>query len=686
MKNFKNIIATIALIGGSFCSYGQDMYVGSGSNLFLGSDAVISVSSNFTTEENISGLTNGYVVLIGNSNTNLNMKDKSIHGLGIQKNTANTVTLIDSFSVNNLYLTSGKLLLGNYTGKVNVNMNNNAMGIINTQGTGSLKFNYTSTNTDTLYLDQSIPGATNLLKDLYVRGNANIVLKNYVNIKRLAYIGNGATLTSDTINPYIRMIAIDSLNYGQLQFESGAMLNGKGASEMLNNHQATYIHIGTPYTGSTYSQLTDDVTIFFNGSGGKANQWNLFTYNEALSSKTPGIGMNSFWNTVANESDAFTRGRGHALYTWAVGTNGISLPTAYPNNIDVSGNFTTANFIQSATYTTTLGTNADSTGWHIVSNPYYCNIKVPTLPTGIQGQTFNRYQSEGNGTYKYVGYNTNTNTAINGGSQYVAPLQAMYYQATSSGATVTFDPSWQESTPSNNYNQWKTAPVTDQIRLTVQSNSNKNTDEAIIGFMGNAQDGFANEDARKVNNGYTYPNIYTYAADNRLSFNYLNIVKDETTIPVGFSAYYSGSYSIKATNEEQDQVNTIILEDKTKGTFTNLSFGGNYTFDHDAKNTADRFVLHLNKANSTNGIQDITSNSFYVYSADNNITINFENSNNENVTINIYDILGREMVGNYQGKINNNKLSFSTNGWASAYYFVNVKTNNETKTIKVLVK
>jgi Predicted solute binding protein len=140
--------------------------------------------------------------------------------------------------------------------------------------------------------------------------------------------------------------------------------------------------------------------------------------------------------------------------------------------------------------------------------------------------------------------------------------------------------------------------VVKSVRLQVAAGSY--VDELYVGFFSSASDGYDIYDSEKMDNGPTYPEIWTYADGVKLVINGLSPYTGNKQIKVGFQAGQAGSFSIKATQILNfDQGTTVILTDNKTGISQDLALNPVYNFTSVAE-TSDRFTLTINTKTATN--------------------------------------------------------------------------------------
>lgn len=698
------LLGVFAAITGGLSA--QSLYVGTASgSLYLGNGASMVAQGNVTAESNIGGTGTGRLIIHGGTNQVLDFNNKSVYGLGINKTGSAKAVLTDSVSVGTLELISGKLLLySNSTNGYTLNITSDiknataASRVLVGSRNSSIRMSAGSTTYDTLLLSTDTLNHSNYLKNFFVE--SYVRMADTINIARLAYVKGTNAL--DAGNPgsaqeaYLKLPVSSSTSYGQLQFESGATLTGKANMNQIVSVDNTWIHWGSPFATSantTYANsIADDVTLRL----APLNRANIFYYDESY--KTGG----SFWHVIGSTADQIPRGRGHAMYSWPSNNNDGLLPTTPTYVLDITGTITGSAF--SGTYTANQGTgmqNSDSTAWQIIANPYYCNIDLSAIDasdiSAIQGNTIYFYQTITD-TANYhnppKNYNFVLNSSTNGASPYVRPFQALYFRladTTQSSVNITI-PAKVQGSGNTASPMWKTREYTDLINITVsKANTPEMNDAAAVYFSETADNNFDKQDALKYIGDYDLE-VYTkpgYTSTSRLTYNALKSIDNSmVSVPLGVKAKTDGNYVFDITFTEQEKAEYVVLEDKVLKTFTDVTLGGSYNFNYLKAEGEDRFVLHFKKANSTSSIDDELkqNNPFTVSANENGIQVHFPAQRNDEVSIQVFNLLGQQMTEEITGNAANGNINIQNAGWASGYYLVKVKTSTENKTEKVFIR
>lgn len=139
--------------------------------------------------------------------------------------------------------------------------------------------------------------------------------------------------------------------------------------------------------------------------------------------------------------------------------------------------------------------------------------------------------------------------------------------------------------------------VVKSVRLQVTSGSY--VDELYVGFFAGASDGYDAYDSEKMDNGPSYPEIWTYADGVHIVINGFAPYTGYKQVTVGFQAGQTGSFSIKAKEFMNfDPGTTAILTDNKTGISQDLAVNPVYNFTSNTE-TSDRFTLTISTQAST---------------------------------------------------------------------------------------
>jgi hypothetical protein len=149
-------------------------------------------------------------------------------------------------------------------------------------------------------------------------------------------------------------------------------------------------------------------------------------------------------------------------------------------------------------------------------------------------------------------------------------------------------------------------------------------------------------------------------------------------VPVGLDANLAGNYTFKAGRMDNLEAVTVQLEDRSNGTFTTLSNGGEYSINvANAGTLNNRFYLHLK---STVGINDPSkAETSSIYSYGNQLYI----QNPGKALLEVFAITGQKLV---TSQINSTGLYQTTLNQPTGYYIVRLTSNGSTQVSKIFIQ
>jgi hypothetical protein len=646
--------------------------------------------NNFISSSNVQGV--GPVIFNGSAAQNINMKNLSISGITMDN--TNNVTMLDSMTVANTTLfTQGNLKLGSFRitqgGKVE---GQGSTGRFTANGNSIMVFNSFGGN-DSFFLDQTTPNSTNRLKDLTInRSGATLVCGDTAQIRGVVYHLAG-TISGNKSR--LKLKALSPTQYGQVSGAGLGTISDTMYMEMQvgGNVQSPldqWRHFTSPLGGATLSnELNDDITLKYTPVA-EANVWN-FDQTRSINS----------WRPI--QADEVMHNNTYAIYLWPSSYTGY-LPGTSSFVIDINGTYPgTGNFSR------TLGRNNpngyagqgfdDTVGWHMIPNPYPSGISCKEQANLEGGSAYYIWDISGiwddssncNGCKKrgvYSMYRADNGLAANGGRSVIPPFHVFYVRAAVNNTAFSVNNSWRTTDSMYNNIGRKTSDF-DMLHITAKSPENVK-DEAYLWFdQYRAENKFDQQDAYKLMNDPYAPNIYTLTEDGkRCVFNVFKEISDDFySVEMPFESKLSGKFEITFGFENPNQVQTIELEDRKTGKRTDILINKTYSFDHEAGNNKDRFVLHFRKAGATTNIEDYISDNrpIEVTTDASSIFVRFPIVKEGGAIIDVYDMLGRKVMATRNVKTDNEVYIISGAGLSAGYYTVKVQAGKEVKTAPVFI-
>jgi hypothetical protein len=312
-----------------------------------------------------------------------------------------------------------------------------------------------------------------------------------------------------------------------------------------------------------------------------------------------------------------------------------------------------------------------SSGYNLVGNPYpsYLNWN-DAVKTNVSTSIW--YRSKNTGLYLFQTYNSEGAVGTNGGTALIPPLQSFWVRVSSGTGSVAFANSMRSHQDQSQGSIRLKAPAQDLQQLVrLQVSNALNSDEAIVYFNDNAQDGFDTFDSPKMSNGNAaIPEIYTLAGTDHLAINGQKSLVAGKVIPLGFSTGQQNEFTIKATEVKNIDTDTkLILIDNLLDAEMDITDGADYNFSSDAVNTDSRFSIQFRSPSVTTAIEN---------NANDNWTMNvYKNANNQIVVTSNLHHNGLITITNAAGqKLISTSLTGTTTivdkSFGAGVYFVTV--------------
>lgn len=538
----------------------------------------------------------------------------------------------------------------------------------------------------TFYIKDDYNGSTN--EDFYFGDDGNKML--FSNSGNLTLTDpNNDLVFGDISNPLEPGSTSSYMNLN-LTVDDDITVEGMidiGGNLTINSSKNLYLNLNG---ANQYSQLKLGGTITNNGSVVHEQNISSTGHHGISSPMTAGFATTTGNSSALYEYDAVNNG----VYVGSYVSNGTastgSIGRGFFAPVGNAGDFLTAAGEFSVTgtpntshdwtlsYVTNNQAGSSDNGWNLIGNPYSAtlNWSSVTLGNNVNGAIYVWDPSNS----QYMSW-TSVGGGVNGGSQYIPPMQAFWVQTTSGGTGTDYDIS---TTMSSNTvtSQSPTFQKTqnDILKLSIINLSdNTKNDETIIAHSAGSIDGFDGKlDAWKLDNYGGNPNIYSFYAGDRLAINAVDLSIPKV-IPMGIDAPQSRDvYQLTLEQIVTGDDYEVILEDKHLNTFTDITQSA-YSFQYGGwPNSGPRFNLHISGTNNI-GVDEEELMGSYVYQHDNEVFIN----TNENIhsKYEIWTIDGRLVQeGVISGSIT--KCAKPQSG----LYLIKLLGNDATKAIKTFLK
>lgn len=687
------LVVLVLLTGSVFAQY--DVEVKGSTAVFINSGTTVAFKgNNWVSASDIQGA--GPVIFNASSAQNVNMKNMSISGITV--NNSNNVTMLDSMTVANTTLFSnGNLLLGNFRidqkGKVE---GQGSTGRFTANGNSILVFSGTG-GTDTFFMDQTTPNTTNRIKDITVdRTGETVVCGDTAQVRGVVYHTAG---TIEANSSRLKLVALAPSEYGQVSGTGSGTISGTMYMEMavgssVQSPLEQWRHFTSPLKDATLSgELNDDITLLYTPIS-NANVW---TFDQSRS-------VNS-WRPV--QADETMHNNDYAIYLWPL-SYGLN-PTTTSFMVDINGTYPgTGDFNRTLARTNPNGYTGqaedDTVGWHMVPNPYPSNISFPYNANLEGGSSYYVWDitgiwddSSGCGGCKKRGvysiYRADNGLTSNGGRSVLPPFHVFYVRAATNNVSLPLGNSWRTTDSMYNFIGRKSGDIYDKLHIRVKSPEDV-SDEMYLWFDENrAKNEYDILDTYKKLNDPFAPNIYTLTEDGKMAaFNVLKEIpdgKDFYSVEMPFECKLPGKFEMNLDFENPYQVDDIILEDRKTGAKHDVLRDGKYTFNNDtaAKDgMKDRFVLHFKRKASLSTLEDYLNEAspIKISTDTKDIFVRFPSAQ-KGALINVYDMLGRQVMKTHVVDNEDNTYIISGNGLSAGYYTVKVQGTNGTASAPVFL-
>jgi hypothetical protein len=438
------------------------------------------------------------------------------------------------------------------------------------------------------------------------------------------------------------------------------------------------------------------------GTGNTASGTGVYNVQQALTGGGGSTPNSRFWYMGSPlsgaSSTAFDAAGDNKLWTYAEATQSYSEITA--NGVAMSpiqghvarlGASSTINFtggaLNSGDYTNNSLTNTgtgSTRGYTLISNPYPSFLDWDLIAAGATGIATSLWYrtNDGSGmvydTYNATGGVSTLNSGVSTNPRYIPPMQAFWVYNPTDGTTGSL-------TISNNMRSHQTngglKDATDFpafVRLNLENDGA--IDQTVLYFDNNAAAGYDNFDSDKM----LVPNtaqVYTFVGNKKLAINGMKSVKANKQVPLTVEFPTAKAYSFNATEVAMFD-GIVLLEDRLKKVFQDLTMNPVYDFVADAGTTSDRFVVHFQPNGGVAGIESADDNGIAIVSnATGLVTITLSEELPAMGTIQIIDINGKVIATQ---AINEQTTTMNINA-ATGVYHVLVDSSAKVARKKIVI-
>lgn len=465
-------------------------------------------------------------------------------------------------------------------------------------------------------------------------------------------VGTSAVLRT---NDLLTLGASAASKYGQLMgggSYTGTVIGNVTASYYIGGSTAGWRSICSPLSGATLAQINDDIPLNFGTPN--ANYTNVFRFNEG--------GSSPHWTAATSLTQTMDSG------AYAVYIRSASLPIT----LDITGTY-----YGNTDYTehglTLTGSVNDTSGWHLIRNPWPSGYYWDGSVSNIQGNAVYVYDASG-GTY------TSFDNIFDG---ILPPFTAFTVKVSSNNVDVTLANTSRNPAVATNYFD-KTGLFDNLVSLTVKNKKTDVTDVVRFYTEDDAKNDFDVLDGVKKMNDAAAPSIYFTNNGTKLYKEaWQNIPNEGADLPLSLSTTSDGEYQITVDMQNIELGTEFYLEDLQDKKLYDIS-KGSVNFMVNPNDKAERFILHIRKRNTATGVEDIAANEYFIGS--NSTTISIGATQTETVTVEVVDLLGKALTVSSLETQAGQVALLPALDVAPGYYIVKVNGNSGMKIAKVYLK
>ena len=315
---------------------------------------------------------------------------------------------------------------------------------------------------------------------------------------------------------------------------------------------------------------------------------------------------------------------------------------------------------------------------NLIGNPYASAINWKRVYEDnsdvLEGTIYYWSQSmkgENNNAGDYKSYNYGTGPSEPGYTEFIAAGSGVFVKSLQAG-TATFKNS--QKVTGNNDQFLRSNENVDDGKSWFRLSGSMGYSPILIGFIPGATDGYESMfDATFISEGATIE-FYSLLDPNKLEIQGRSVLEENQIIeiPLGFEVTSAGDYTVSIVLEYIDPNFDILLEDKLLDITTDLRLS-DYTFNVPSPiEDHNRFAVHYNY-DAQLSIDDFEANSESIRSFFLNNDLMTNVSESEPQTIQVFDVLGKEVINsNFKKRIS--VLNIESGLYIVKYTFEDSKT------------
>ena len=480
-------------------------------------------------------------------------------------------------------------------------------------GTNTINLDISNVTVNDLSI--SIGGAFNILGDRSITINGNLNQNGTLNILSNASTNGSLILKGNHTG-------ISNVDYHRYLTSNWHLIGSPVANKNISDFSGNVATSGNKYAIAPY---VNNVV--------STSRWNYYTTAAGT-------------NNIAS-AGTFTSGKGYSIQKKIDGT------------LNFSGTLNTNDAGESIVISDG-GDSPNGNRWNLIANPYTAALNGSNaadatnnfLKVNIDAGNLDPAKA---GLYLWNGSSPYVIKSVDDAAFYIAPGQAFFVHAPDGGGTsASFTEAMQTHQTGNIFLKNNTS----YPEIILQISEGKNNSSTKIRYIENRTTGLdVGSDVGTFDGVSSSFKIFTHLVNNSEGVDFAiqalpNSNYENMVIPIGVLAETGKSITFSLTNENFSSDMKIFLEDKNTNTFTRLDeTNSNYKITlTENTNGIGRFYLHTSKS-ALSVDKDLTLENISIYKL-NNSTLRFTGLNQENVTVKMFNLLGKQVLNN----------SFSANG------------------------
>lgn len=477
---------------------------------------------------------------------------------------------------------------------------------------------------------------------------------------------------------------------------TGASITGNvTVQQFIPSGFRKYRFLSHPFTtAQPLSQIADNIDITGNtaGTSGQVGQ----TVGAGFSA-TPTNNPSAFFFNTANANGNGTNDGGWSAFTdattssWARGqgirvlirgTKGQTGTLDGTNNNPDAVTLDMAGVLNTGAVNVNLvtGGSGSTSGFNFVGNPYASPVDIGAVLTAAAANLGSSFYVRNPQTGTYITVNPIP-------ASYIIPAYTSFFVQATAPTTLNFTEA-NKTVCSSCPTVFRTAANQQSIQLKVLFNGVE-YDRYTLNVDKNYTNNFNRKDdaIKLMNDGL---NIYSLSTDmEKLAADYRNIESDSIvplgiTVPANFGKL---TYTIQVAEFSVSTGTKIILHDKWKNTFTELTKDLSVSLEVDATNSNsvgnNRLALIYKKPSPVSTIN--TSTDVTIATAKNQFVVKYENALAQKTSIKIVNVAGQVMKNFDLGNQTSVQKNITNTDLADGLYIIEVAIGNE-KTVRKIIK